>query len=102
MKAVKNSFYSNRENQSLSFNKRLHTFIPGLGLSLCSSYQNQSSSFFAIASVEWLGGEYSLWILYPCPNWAFSYEKNSSSSPLIPLEWEYRKGEYPDETILES
>lgn len=47
------------------------------------------AAFFAIASVECQRDEGRVQSLDTCPTWAFSYENNSS--PLIPLEWEYRK-----------
>ncbi|KAK9180765.1 hypothetical protein WN944_023900 [Citrus x changshan-huyou] len=47
------------------------------------------SLLLLLLNVRGMKGEYSLLILYTCPTWAFSYENNSS--PLIPLEWEYRK-----------
>lgn len=67
----------------------LELLLPKLSLKSLFSPLLLLSLLLLLLNVRGMKGEYSLLILYTCPTWAFSYENNSS--PLIPLEWEYRK-----------
>lgn len=70
-------------------NSFLELLLPKLSLKSLFPPLLLLSLLLLLLNVRGMKGEYSLLILYTCPTWAFSYENNSS--PLIPLEWEYRK-----------